>query len=119
LFRPAGLRDEVASTLQARPAAGALSGAACAGCHATEAALWQATGCGFVGLSVDDPVWVPTVFSKNRDRLLEGEIAADFMTAVLNLSWVKELPRDSYHPYLANGGILELAQEMAAHDEAL
>ena len=29
----------------------------------------------FVGLSVDDPVWVPTVFSKNRDRLLEGDIA--------------------------------------------
>jgi len=27
----------------------------------------------FVGLSVDDPVWVPTVFSKNRDRLLEGD----------------------------------------------
>ena len=35
----------------------------------------------FVGLSVDDPVWVPTVFSKNRDRLLEGDIAA-FMDAV-------------------------------------
>jgi transposase len=26
----------------------------------------------FVGLSVDDPVWVPTVFSKNRNRLLAG-----------------------------------------------
>jgi transposase len=26
----------------------------------------------FVGLSVDDPIWVPTVFSKNRDRLLAG-----------------------------------------------
>jgi transposase len=26
----------------------------------------------FVGLSVDDPVWVPTVFTKNCDRLLEG-----------------------------------------------
>jgi transposase len=26
----------------------------------------------FVGLGVDDPVWVPTVFTKNRDRLLEG-----------------------------------------------
>src|SRR5690242_1299136 len=31
----------------------------------------------FVGLSVDDPIWVPTVFSKNRDRLLAGDIAAD------------------------------------------
>ena len=40
----------------------------------------------FVALSVDDPVWTPTVFSKNRDRLLEGDIAASFMDAVLNLS---------------------------------
>ncbi|VTZ49818.1 transposase (fragment) [Methylocella tundrae] len=30
----------------------------------------------FVGLGVDDPMWRPTVFSKNRDRLLEGAIAA-------------------------------------------
>ena len=29
----------------------------------------------FVGLNADDPVWVPTVFTKNRDRLLEGDIA--------------------------------------------
>ena len=43
----------------------------------------------FVGLSVDDPVWVPTVFSKNRDRLLAGDIAAAFMDAVLNLPRVK------------------------------
>jgi transposase len=27
----------------------------------------------FVGLNMDEPVWVPTVFSKNRDRLLEGD----------------------------------------------
>src|ERR1700760_2301104 len=45
----------------------------------------------FVGLSVDDPVWVPTVFSKNCDRLLEGDIAAAFMDAVLNLPRVKAL----------------------------
>jgi len=29
----------------------------------------------FVGLGVDDPVWVPTVFTKNRDRLLDAEVA--------------------------------------------
>jgi len=45
----------------------------------------------FVGLSVDEPVWVPTVFSKNRDRLLEGDIAAAFMAAVLNLPEVSKL----------------------------
>jgi transposase len=45
----------------------------------------------FVGLSVDEPVWDPTVFSKNRDRLLAGDIAAEFMGAVLNLPEVKRL----------------------------
>jgi transposase len=29
----------------------------------------------FVGLGIDDRVWVPTVFTKDRDRLLEGEVA--------------------------------------------
>lgn len=37
----------------------------------------------FVGLSIDDAVWDATVFSKNRDRLLEGAIAAKFLVAVL------------------------------------
>ena len=50
----------------------------------------------FVGLSVDDPVWVPTVFSKNRDRLLEGDIAAAFMSAVLTLPQVTGLLSDEH-----------------------
>ena len=37
----------------------------------------------FVGLNMDEPVWVATVFSKNRDRLLEGEIASLFFAGVL------------------------------------
>jgi transposase len=37
----------------------------------------------FVGLSMDDPVWVPTVFTKNRDRLLAGDIAQAFFDDVL------------------------------------
>jgi transposase len=37
----------------------------------------------FVGLNVDDAVWVPTVFTKNRDRLLRGEIAEAFHRAVV------------------------------------
>lgn len=36
----------------------------------------------FVGLAIDDAVWDATVFSKNRDRLIEGEIAARFFAAV-------------------------------------
>jgi len=50
----------------------------------------------FVGLSVDDPVWVPTVFSKNRDRLLDGDIAAAFLSTVLNLPRVKGLLSDEH-----------------------
>jgi len=37
----------------------------------------------FVGLGMDDAVWVPTVFSKNRDRLLEGDIAQELFCRVL------------------------------------
>ena len=37
----------------------------------------------FVGLGIDDPVWSPTTFTKNRDRLLDGDIAAAFFGAVL------------------------------------
>lgn len=37
----------------------------------------------FVGLELDEPVWVPTVFSKNRDRLLAGDVAQGFLAAVL------------------------------------
>jgi transposase len=37
----------------------------------------------FVGMNMDEDVWVPTVFSKNRDRLLEGEIAELFFDEVL------------------------------------
>jgi transposase len=45
----------------------------------------------FVGLSIDDRVWDATVFCKNRDRLLKGEIAAKFFTSVLNLPQVRGL----------------------------
>ena len=43
----------------------------------------------FVGLSTDDPVWDATVFCKNRDRLLDGDIAAKFFASVLNLPQVR------------------------------
>jgi IS5 family transposase len=45
----------------------------------------------FVGIGVDDPVWDHSTFSKNRDRLLDGEIAAKFLTAVLAQPRVKRL----------------------------
>lgn len=45
----------------------------------------------FVGLGVDDPVWDATVFSKNRDRLLNTEIAQQFLSALLALPRVRAL----------------------------
>jgi transposase len=45
----------------------------------------------FVGLSVDDPVWDPSTFSKNRERVLNEGFAASFLDAVLNADKVKGL----------------------------
>src|SRR5260221_4692219 len=45
----------------------------------------------FVGLNMDDAVWVPTVFTKNRDRLLEGEIAESFFEEVLGQARAADL----------------------------
>jgi transposase len=45
----------------------------------------------FVGLSADDSVWDATVFCKNRDRLLSGDLAAKFFVGVLNLPQVRGL----------------------------
>jgi transposase len=45
----------------------------------------------FVGIGVDDAAWDHSVFSKNRDRLLEGDIAAKFLNAVLAQPKVKKL----------------------------
>jgi len=45
----------------------------------------------FVGLGIDDGVWDHSTFSKNRERLLDGEIAAKFLTAVLAQPRVRRL----------------------------
>ena len=50
----------------------------------------------FVGLGVDDPVWVPTVFSKNRDRLLTTEMSRKVMAAILAHREVAPLLSDDH-----------------------
>jgi transposase len=45
----------------------------------------------FVGLNADDPVWDATVFTKNRDRLLAGDVAQAFFEAVLSQAKAKRL----------------------------
>ena len=50
----------------------------------------------FVGLGVDDPVWVPTVFTKNRNRLLDAEVARKFLAELLNHKEVRALLSDEH-----------------------
>src|SRR5476651_1124167 len=59
----------------------------------------------FVGLSMDDPVWVPTVFSKNRDRLLEGDIAQAFFLEVRAIAGAAGLLSDDH--FTVDGTLLE------------
>jgi transposase len=59
----------------------------------------------FVGRGIDDPVWNHSVFSKNRDRLLEGEIAARFLTAVLAQPQVKRLLSNDH--FSVDGTLIE------------
>jgi len=59
----------------------------------------------FVGIGVDDAVWDHSVFSKNRDRLLEGDIAAKFLSAVLAQPKVTKLL--SGHHFSVDGTLIE------------
>ena len=59
----------------------------------------------FVGLSMDAPVWDVTVFTKNRDRLLAGDIARGFLAAVLADPQVRPLLSDEH--FSVDGTLIE------------
>jgi len=59
----------------------------------------------FVGLSMDDRVWDATVFTKNRDRLLEGEIAEAFFEKVLKQARSEGLLSDEH--FTVDGTLIE------------
>ncbi len=59
----------------------------------------------FVGLSMDDPIWSATTFSKNRDRLLESDIASAFFDAVLRQAREAGLLSDDH--FTVDGTLLE------------
>lgn len=59
----------------------------------------------FVGLSMDDRVWVPTVFTKNRDRLLNGEIGEAFFEAVVTEARRRRWLSDQH--FTVDGTLLE------------
>src|ERR1700747_2009810 len=59
----------------------------------------------FVGLSVEAAVWDETVFTKNRERLIEGDIARKFTAAVLDQGSVKALLSDEH--FSVDGTLIE------------
>ena len=59
----------------------------------------------FVGLSPDDPIWDPTTFTKNRDRLQNGAVFAKFMSKLLNHPEVKPLLSDEH--FSVDGTLIE------------
>ena len=53
----------------------------------------------FVGLSPDDPVWDPTTFTKNRERLQQGDVFQKFMAKLLHHPQVKPLLSNEHFPW--------------------
>jgi transposase len=59
----------------------------------------------FVGLNLDEEVWDATVFTKNRDRLLEAEVAKQFLAQVVEQARAKHLTSDEH--FTVDGTLLE------------
>jgi transposase len=59
----------------------------------------------FVGINMDEPVWHATTFTKNRDRLLEGDIARLFFDGVVKLAKSKDLMSDEH--FTVDGTLIE------------
>lgn len=59
----------------------------------------------FVGLDIDTPVWDATVYSKNRDRLLEGDVATAFFDRVIALANEHKLMSDEH--FTVDGTMIE------------
>jgi transposase len=59
----------------------------------------------FVGMNLDEPVWDVTVFTKNRDRLLDGEVAREFLCEVVKQAQEKKLTSDEH--FTVDGTLME------------
>lgn len=59
----------------------------------------------FIGLSLDEPIWSPTTFSKNRDRLLQADVASAFFDAVVDQARAAGLMSDEH--FTVDGTVLE------------
>lgn len=59
----------------------------------------------FVGMNLDEPVWDVTVFTKNRDRLLDGDVAREFLIEVVEQAREKNLTSDEH--FSVDGTLIE------------
>jgi len=59
----------------------------------------------FIGLEIDDPIWDPSTFSKNRERLLEGDVARKFLAEVVEFARRRDLLSDEH--FTVDGTLLE------------
>jgi transposase len=59
----------------------------------------------FVGMNLDEPVWDVTVFTKNRDRLLDGDVAREFLCEVVRQAQEKDLTSDEH--FTVDGTLVE------------
>jgi len=59
----------------------------------------------FVGMNMDEPVWDVTVFTKNRDRLLDGDVAREFLCEVVRQAQEKKLTSDEH--FTVDGTLVE------------
>ena len=59
----------------------------------------------FVGMNLDEPVWDVTVFTKNRDRLLDGDVAREFLCEVVKQAQEKKLTSDEH--FTVDGTLVE------------
>jgi transposase len=59
----------------------------------------------FVGMNLDEPVWDVTVFTKNRDRLLDGDVAREFLCEVVQQAQEKNLTSDEH--FTVDGTLVE------------
>lgn len=68
----------------------------------------------FVGIGIDDAAWDHSVFSKNRDRLLEGDISAKFLSAILSQPKVRRLLSTDH--FSVDGTLIEAWAAMKPKD---
>lgn len=59
----------------------------------------------FVGMAADEPVWHPTVFTKNRDRLLKGAVSEEFFSLIVEQARAKKLLSDEH--FTVDGTLIE------------